>query len=128
MNILIIVGSAFGFYFILFLIIRMKKNQSVNNAASEQYKRNTTLNNQNIHTALGGDKYILDFANEKYNKDNEPSKRGDPLLFESYTPAKPEKSNKEGSLLTTLLFLDSPFMWALFPSVRRSIRDYLNRD
>ncbi len=27
---------------------------------------------------------MLDFANEKYNQDNEPAKRGDPLEFRSY--------------------------------------------
>ncbi len=36
------------------------------------------------NSAFGGDKYVLDFANEKYNQDNEPAKRGDPLEFRSY--------------------------------------------
>ena len=58
-------------------------------------------------------------------------KRGDPLSFEfeSYTPAEPEKDkDKKGSLLMTLLVLENPLMLVLFPSVRRSVRDYLNRD
>lgn len=129
MNKLIVIGGGVAFYFILFLITRIKrnkKNQSVNNAASEQYKENTALNIQNIHTALGGDKYVLDFANEKYNKDNQPSKRGDPLLFESYTPAEPEKEEREkeerkGSFPLDSMFIGDPFMWPLFPSIRRSI-------
>ena len=125
MNTLIIVGITFGFYFILFLLTRMKKNKTIQRRAAE--RQDITSVNDNFRTAFGGDKYILDFANEKYNKDNKPSKRGDPLLFESYAPAKPEKSNR-GSLLITLLFLDSPLIWALFPSIRHSIRDYLNRD
>ena len=71
---------------------------------------------------------MLDFANDKFNKDSQPVKRGDPLTFTSYTPAPLPKDEKKGSLLATLLFLNSPLMWALFPSIRRSIRDYLNRD
>ena len=102
----------------------MKKNKTIQTIRRRAAKRRDIASvKDNFRTALGGDKYILDFANEKYNKDNKPSKRGDPLLFESYIPAKPEKSNK-GSLLITLLFLDSPLMWTLFPSIRHSIRDY----
>jgi len=64
----------------------------------------------------------------KYN--NENKQRGEDLDFHlNNLPPEPKKGDdEEGSLLITLLFLDSPLMWALFPSVRHSIRNYLNRE
>ncbi len=50
--------------------------------------------------------------------------------IEKDVPIKQAENNHKpkGSLLVTLFFLDNPLIWALFPSARRSIRDYLNRD
>jgi hypothetical protein len=136
MNILINIGCVAGFYLILFFIVRSKRNKD----KQKKYKANITETSQKSkmynqdreiiksNFVSDGYKYVLDFANEKYNQDNEPVKRGDPLTFTSYTPAPLSKEQEKGSLLVTLLFLDSPLMWALFPSVRRSIRDYINRD
>ena len=133
MNILIIVGCVAGFYSVLFFITRINRNkdkQLKSNSDDIKSPQRQEAEHQEIkgNSVFGGDKYVLDFANEKYNKDSQPVKRGDPLTFTSYTPAPLTKDEKKGSLLITLLFLDNPLMWALFPSIRRSIRDYLNRD
>ena len=133
MNILIILGSVVGFYLVLFFITRINRNkdrQLKSNVDVVKSPRRREIEHQDIKgkSVFGGDKYVLDFANEKYNKDDQPTKRGDPLTFTSYTPAPLPKDEKKGSLLITFLFLDNPLIWALFPSIRRSIRDYLNRD
>lgn len=133
MNILIILGSVVGFYLVLFFITRINRNkdrQLKSNVDVIKSPQRREIEHQDIKgkSVFGGDKYVLDFANEKYNKDEQPAKRGDPLTFTSYTPASLPQDEKKGSLLITLLFLDNPLMWALFPSIRRSIRDYLNRD
>ena len=38
------------------------------------------------------------------------------------------EKERKGSLLATLLFLENPLIWFLFPSIRRPVKDYLNRD
>ena len=100
MNILIILGSVVGFYLVLFFITRINRNkdrQLKSNVDVIKSPQRREIEHQDIKgkSVFGGDKYVLDFANDKYNKDNKPAKRGDPLTFTSYTPASLSQDEKK---------------------------------
>ena len=66
--------------------------------------------------------------NPNYNNEDKESINDSELKQDNENIEHLTEKEKKGSLLATLLFLDNPLILFLFPSIRRSVRDYLNRD